>query len=254
MPDNIFDYGLGAHKDVEDSRDIPYAKAALAAMPETLAELPAYVDNRALFGPVFDQKKEGACVGMSVAAAANRLFYDETIVFSPRWAYWYARFHDEIPGEAYEGSTIRGGLKAWNKLGICPWDFWPYEPYAEGGRLAMANEKALDYPLARYERLDTHQQVLHAVAEDGCVLATIEIHSGWRKPTDDKHRIKYSTSYREYGLHAITIVGDDNNTGHWLVRNSWGTDWGDEGHAWLKYDDYHDNATDVWRAMAVEVQ
>jgi C1A family cysteine protease len=95
---------------------------------------------------------------------------------------------------------------------------------------------------------------LHAVAEDGFALVTIEIHSGWRKPTSDKHRIKYSTSYRKYGLHAFDIVGDDNNAGYWLVRNSWGTDWGDEGHAWLKYDDYHDNATDVWRAMAVEAQ
>jgi hypothetical protein len=135
---DIFDYGLGAHRDVEDVLDFPYAKAAMAAMPDVLADLPAYVDNRALFGPVFDQKKEGACVGMSVAAAAYKLFLDDTelmpAVFSPRWAYWHAQFHDEIPGEAYEGSTIRGGLKAWNKLGICPWDFWPYVPYNERGR------------------------------------------------------------------------------------------------------------------------
>jgi len=251
MPKNILDYGLGAHRDVEDERDFPYAKAALAAIPETLAALPTAVDNRALFGPIFDQKKEGACVGMSMAAAAYKLFHGDEI-FSPRWAYWHARFHDEIPGEAYEGSTIRGGLKAWNQLGICPWDFWPYVPYDEGGRLALANEEALYYPLGSYERLDTHQQVLYAIAEDGFVLVTGEVHSGWRKPTSNKHRISYRSNFVKYGLHAYPIVGFDDNAGYWLARNSWGTDWGDGGHAWMKYDDYHDNVADVWRAVGVQ--
>lgn len=51
--------------------------------------------------------------------------------------------------------------------------------------------------------------------------------------------------------HVVTIVGwDDNypkenfcegkqpeNDGAWLVRNSWGTEWGDEGYFWLSYED-----------------
>lgn len=51
--------------------------------------------------------------------------------------------------------------------------------------------------------------------------------------------------------HAVLIVGwDDNfpkenfvsgnqpeNDGAWLVRNSWGTDWGDDGYFWLSYED-----------------
>jgi cathepsin L len=40
--------------------------------------------------------------------------------------------------------------------------------------------------------------------------------------------------------HAVTIVGwDENAAGHgkgaWLVRNSWGTAWGDKGYAWIQY-------------------
>ncbi|MCP1380839.1 C1 family peptidase [Runella salmonicolor] len=35
--------------------------------------------------------------------------------------------------------------------------------------------------------------------------------------------------------HAVVIVGWDNNKGAWLVRNSWGTGWGNDGYAWVKY-------------------
>ena len=58
-------------------------------------------------------------------------------------------------------------------------------------------------------------------------------------------------SMRHTSDHAVLIVGwDDNyskenfvagnqpkNDGAWLVRNSWGTGWGDDGYFWLSYED-----------------
>lgn len=35
--------------------------------------------------------------------------------------------------------------------------------------------------------------------------------------------------------HAITIIGWDDSKQAWLVRNSWGTNWGDNGYAWVSY-------------------
>jgi C1A family cysteine protease len=35
--------------------------------------------------------------------------------------------------------------------------------------------------------------------------------------------------------HAITIVGWDDNKGAYLVKNSWGTQWGEKGYFWIKY-------------------
>ncbi|MBP7737783.1 MAG: hypothetical protein KA369_17505 [Spirochaetes bacterium] len=35
--------------------------------------------------------------------------------------------------------------------------------------------------------------------------------------------------------HAITIVGWDDNKGAYLVKNSWGPQWGDNGYVWIKY-------------------
>lgn len=35
--------------------------------------------------------------------------------------------------------------------------------------------------------------------------------------------------------HAVVIVGWNDLKGAWLVRNSWGTDWGEDGYGWFEY-------------------
>lgn len=35
--------------------------------------------------------------------------------------------------------------------------------------------------------------------------------------------------------HAVVIVGWDDAKGAWLIKNSWGTDWGEDGFGWLAY-------------------
>ncbi len=38
-----------------------------------------------------------------------------------------------------------------------------------------------------------------------------------------------------YGSHIVLIVGWDEDKGAWRMKNSWGTDWGDNGFGWIAY-------------------
>lgn len=35
--------------------------------------------------------------------------------------------------------------------------------------------------------------------------------------------------------HAVNIIGWDDDKGAWLIRNSWGPEWGEDGYMWIKY-------------------
>lgn len=35
--------------------------------------------------------------------------------------------------------------------------------------------------------------------------------------------------------HAVNIIGWDDDKGAWLIKNSWGTVWGENGYMWIKY-------------------
>ena len=51
--------------------------------------------------------------------------------------------------------------------------------------------------------------------------------------------------------HAVTLIGWDDSKGAWLVRNSWGTNWGEDGYGWVEYGSNSIGAYAAW-AMVEE--
>jgi hypothetical protein len=60
-------------------------------------------------------------------------------------------------------------------------------------------------------------------------------------------RLQHSQN-NDRGSHVMLIVGYDDTLGAWLVKNSWGTNWGMGGYAWI---DYGQTVIDEWAKVGV---
>ena len=67
---------------------------------------------------------------------------------------------------------------------------------------------------------------------NGPILARVEVDDTWYSGGDGGHLEEYRARTAAGG-HAVAIVGF--NATSFIVRNSWGTSWGDRGYAYASW-------------------
>ena len=251
---------LDAYPDRIDIRDWMYQPPLLS--------LPDQLINCHAVPKILDQGREGACTGFALAAVINFLLDQrglENRFVSPRMLYEMARRYDEWPGENYEGSSARGAMKGWTRHGVCSENLWkPTEKGLDHFTPEVVQE-SMGTPGGAFYRV-MHRQIrdMHAALnETGIIYCTLMVHAGWGRPSrrdarsyaySDKHGNIHSYELpvikrrgRADGGHAVAIVGYTHEG--FVIQNSWGKDWGEDGFALLPYDDYLMHAVDVWVAQ-----
>jgi C1A family cysteine protease len=252
-----FKYSLGCLPDAPDERDLLVAPAMFT--------LPEKVDWTTQMSVVKDQGREGSCVGH--AAVAVKEFQEKRQTrrdfdFSERFAYEYAKRYDEWEGEDYEGTTLRGVMKALHKHGVCEEDHWPYMPYKIGRPDPQALQNAWQYRIGVYRSLAYFDKregksrvnleaVKRALVEVGPIAVGFHIYGeDWFKVGLDG-LIKDSGSTVYEGGHAVCLVAYDNKERIFSLKNSWGPRWGKAGYGFLSYDymvKYCHSAWSAWDA------
>jgi hypothetical protein len=245
---------LDAVPDRIDVRDWPY-QPRLVTLPDVLV-------NCDLVPEILDQGTEGACTGFALAAVINFLLrsLNSPRRVSPQMLYEMARRYDEWPGEAYEGSSARGGMKGWVMHGVVSADTWATDKKGPQHFTPSFAKEARKTPGGAYYRV-MHREVrdMHAALNEvGILYATLMVHAGWDDPGPLKRTVRYVQSglmqEREFpvirrrgradGGHAVALVGYSDEG--FIIQNSWGTSWGNGGFALLPYEDWLLHATDVW--------
>lgn len=252
---------LDAFPDRIDLRDW-YYQPALISLPDAYLSCTLIPRSR-----ILDQGREGACTGFALAAVVNflRTRQGQTARVSPRMLYELARRYDEWPGEAYEGSSARGAIKAWVKHGVCHETSWRHTQHGIQHMTDAVIAEAMQAPGGAYYRIrPSDVRDMHtALNETGILYATLMVHAGWASPGTEKGARTVNvnvegrkTPYRfpvirrsgsADGGHAIAIAGYTPQG--FVIQNSWGPDWGLDGFAFLPYEDFLMHATDVWVAQ-----
>jgi C1A family cysteine protease len=253
------------------------AKAVSAAGKTKPGGLPASADLRAWCSPVEDQRKLGSCTanaGVGVIEYYERKAFGRHIDASRLFLYKVTRNLMKQKGDT--GAYLRRTMGAMVLFGVPPEEYWPYtddeekfdkEPPAFCYAFAQSY-KTLQYyrhdprgtmPGAILERVKTYLAAGHPAMFGFTVYSSIET-------ADKRGAIPFpGPSERILGGHAVAAVGYDDRikianasrggecAGALLIRNSWGSGWGDSGYGWLPYEYLLKGlAEDFWSVLKKE--
>ncbi len=232
------------------AKDIPL----LAAKPPTAP--PASVDLRFDDPPIEDQEDIGSCTAQAVVGLWEHLqirLHGEHFDGSRLFLYKVTRNYLGWVGDT--GAFVRSAIKALRLFGTCPEVYWPYvtgdfdvEPRAFCYAFAQ-NFKAI-----AYHRLEDLKGLKRSLAQGLPFAFGFTVYKQAIHAADATGEIPFpGPKDTPTGGHAVVAVGYDDKkkigagAGALLIRNSWGTGWGDQGYGWLPYE-YVDRglARDFW--------
>jgi C1A family cysteine protease len=235
MPRNIRRYGW--IPDLPDHRDELFSAPVMA-----LRTLPPRVDLRPQCPPVYDQGQLGSCTANSIGAAVEFEQMKQKLadVFVPsRLFIYYNERAMERTVDSDSGAQIRDGIKSVAKQGACPESEWPYliARFKTRPRKSCYVE-ALRHRVVLYQRLiPTLNQLRGCLATGYPFVFGFTVYEGFESPKVAKtgHAPMPKPDERALGGHAVMAVGYDDPKQWFLLRNSWGPEWGMKGYFTLPY-------------------
>ena len=236
-------YTLGYIQDEKDERDYQYSSLFNAPEKEN------YLDLREHMSPIRDQGTRGACVAFATCAVKE---YQEMKQHGFSGAYRKGRY-DLSEEFIYQqvaqkggGSFIRDAMKIINHQGVAREAHMPYDnrgrdfdaPYKIDDDWRRKYRRALgDARKARtanYAVIGGIMEAKQSLLTNGPLVIGMRWHNAWFNPRNNIIRQQRDRNWM--GGHAFVICGFDDSKKQFIIRNSWGTDWGEDGYGYMDYD------------------
>jgi len=222
--------------------------------------LPKKVDLRGGMPEVYDQGELGSCTGQAIGAAYEySQMKQRQKDFTPSRLFIYYN-ERKLEGNVMvdSGAVIRTGMKAISRFGVCTEITWPYDIKKftqDPGSKAYA--EASYHQAIEYRNVDQDLDQLRAALNDGYpVVFGFTVFEGFESDEVAKTGLLKmpEVSEKNMGGHAVLMVGYDDSKKHFIVRNSWGKNWGDRGYFYMPYEYAIDAglADDFWTLTKVE--
>lgn len=217
------------------------ASEALAAP----VALPPSVDLRAPWWKINNQESTGSCVGWASAdgvaryhfVKANRL--TQSALLSPRFVWMASKETDAFtsrPETFIEGAgtSLKAAVDIMRSYGNVPDVTLPFKINTY---MYLGNENAF-FALAATRKVTAYFNLFKNLtnwrswlANHGPLLVALSVDATWDNATNTGGKLDIFQPNTVRGGHAVAIVGYRSD-GRFIVRNSWGTAWGDNGFAY----------------------
>lgn len=208
--------------------------------PDLTEPLPSAVDLRSRFPIIKNQGQQGSCTAFSMVSVFEyflmRLSGSYTDL-SEAFTYFNSR-KQAGNTEIDEGATFNDVLKAAIDSGLCIESLCPYdehtynvepseESYADGSTRKVTEAKNVEINI---------QHIKSALAKGLPVVVSVQSIEVMKKNANGF--VCYDRGYSETpkdSYHAMVICGYSDREGYFIVRNSWGKDYGDNGYCYFPY-------------------
>ncbi len=259
----------------EENKEIASMGKKVGILSSAPASIPGSTDLKSWCSPVEDQGQIGSCTsqaGVGVVEYFERRAYGKHINGSRLFVYKTTRNLLQWDGDT--GAFLRSTMAALRLFGVPPENYWPYNTAdCDKEPTAFCYSFAQNYQAIKYARLDPPNIDRNSLLKriKACLAAGIPAMFGFTvfnsiSQAASSGKIPFPCPGEKVaGGHAIVAVGYDDkmkikNTdcgvvteGALLIRNSWGSGWGDKGYGWFPYKYVLQNlAVDWWILLSNE--
>lgn len=274
------------------SVDSEKVKNMVSKIPGIALSSKSGAGKKASLGPTSDRRKEftairnqGSLGSCTAFAAAGLIQFMQKKAFgtytelAPRFVYKVTRNLLHWTGDT--GAFLRTVMGTLTVFGAPPEDFWKYNgaraennPDYDKEPSAFCYAFGQSYQAIKYVRLDqpnmTTSQLLEAIKSNISVglpsMFGFTCYESLDQSNSNGGKIPFPASTESIvGGHAIVIAGyddekeitnansDKSTVGAFLIRNSWGTEWGEKGFGWIPYEYViSGEANDFWVVLSSE--
>jgi C1A family cysteine protease len=229
-----------------------------AFTPKSTKALPKHIDLRNELPEVWSQGPLGSCTahGVALCHMAAQTKSNRTVIMPSRLALYYNGRAVRGWQNQDSGSCIVDVVKSTFKLGVAEERLYPYKisrfklkPPASVYTNALLNQTT------QYQKVDNSnpKNIIAALAEGHPVVFGSTLYEGYDKLVNN-NMPNPDLKAKVVGGHCMVIIGVDATSKTFLIRNSWGVEWGDKGHHGMSFD-YICNLSlsdDFWIITATE--
>jgi C1A family cysteine protease len=222
--------------DLPDARDFLFA-----ASPAVMTNLPTAVNLTSKMPAVYDQGQLGSCTANALGGAFEYDLKKQGLSdFMPsRLFIYYNERVIENTTATDSGAQIRDGVKTLAKQGVCAETEWPYDITKFARKPAKAcYTDAKKATVSSYQRITQNlTQLKGCLAEGYPVVIGFTVYESFESaPVASSGNVPMpAPGEKVLGGHAVDVVGYDDKTQRFRLRNSWGPSWGQKGYFTMPY-------------------